>query len=155
MRPEIWSFGHRNIQGAALHPATGELWTVEHGTRGGDEVNIARTGKDYGWPTIAYGIEYSGEPITGNITAKAGMEQPLYYWDPVIAPSGMAFYTATAFPAWRGSLFVGGLDEHAPGAADSGRRARSSARSGCSPTFSQSPSAFATFGRVRTERSMS
>ncbi len=81
---------------------------VEHGTRGGDEINIARKGKDYGWPTIAYGIEYQGGPITGGITAKEGMEQPIYYWDPVIAPSGMAFYTADLFPAWKGSLFVGG-----------------------------------------------
>lgn len=108
VRPEIWSLGHRNIQAATLHPTTGELWEVEHGTRGGDEINIARKGKDYGWPTIAYGIEYRGGPITGGITAQAGMEQPLYYWDPVIGPSGMAFYTGNAFPAWRGSLFVGG-----------------------------------------------
>jgi glucose/arabinose dehydrogenase len=108
VRPEIWSFGHRNLQAAALHPTTGELWEVEHGTRGGDEINIARKGKDYGWPTIAYGIEYRGGPITGGITAKEGMEQPLYYWDPVIGPSGMAFYTANLFPAWKGSLFVGG-----------------------------------------------
>jgi aldose sugar dehydrogenase len=107
-RPEIWSLGHRNIQSAALHPTTGELWEVEHGTRGGDELNIARKGKDYGWPTIAYGIEYRGGAITGGITAKEGMEQPIYYWDPVIAPSGMAFYTGTLFPAWQGSLFVGG-----------------------------------------------
>jgi glucose/arabinose dehydrogenase len=107
--PEIWSSGHRNIQSAALHPRTGELWEVEHGTRGGDELNIARKGKDYGWPTIAYGIEYQGGQITGGITQKAGMEQPIYYWDPVIAPSGMAFYEAAAFPAWKGSLFVGGL----------------------------------------------
>jgi glucose/arabinose dehydrogenase len=108
VRPEIWSLGHRNAQGAALHPTTGELWAVEHGTRGGDELNIARKGKDYGWPTIAYGIEYRGQPITGGITAKEGMEQPLYYWDPVIAPSGMAFYTADLFPEWKGSLFIGG-----------------------------------------------
>lgn len=108
-RPEIWSLGHRNIQSATLHPETGELWEVEHGTRGGDEINIARKGKDYGWPTIAYGIEYRGGPITEGITAKEGMEQPLYYWDPVIAPSGMAFYTAKLFPAWKGSLFIGGL----------------------------------------------
>jgi glucose/arabinose dehydrogenase len=108
VRPEIWSLGHRNIQAAALHPTTGDLWEVEHGTRGGDEINIARKGKDYGWPTIAYGIEYRGGPITGDITAKAGMEQPLYYWDPVIGPSGMAFYTADLFPAWKGSLFIGG-----------------------------------------------
>ena len=109
VRPEIWSLGHRNIQSAALHPVTGELWEVEHGTRGGDELNVVRKGKDYGWPTIAYGIEYRGGPITGGLTAKEGMEQPLYYWDPVIAPSGMAFYTGTLFPAWKGSLFIGGL----------------------------------------------
>jgi glucose/arabinose dehydrogenase len=107
-RPEIWSLGHRNIQAAALHPTTGELWEVEHGTRGGDELNVVRKGKDYGWPTIAYGIEYRGSPITGGITAQAGMEQPLYYWDPVIAPSGMAFYTGNLFPAWKGNLFIGG-----------------------------------------------
>jgi glucose/arabinose dehydrogenase len=109
VRPEIWSYGHRNIQSAALHPGTGELWEVEHGTRGGDELNIARKGRDYGWPTIAYGIEYQGGPILEGITQKAGMEQPAYYWDPVIAPSGMLFYTGDAFPQWRGSLFVGGL----------------------------------------------
>ena len=108
VRPEIFSIGHRNIQSAALHPTTGELWEVEHGTRGGDEINIVRKGKDYGWPTIAYGIEYAGGPITGNITAHDGMEQPLYYWDPVIGPSGMAFYTGELFPAWKNSLFVGG-----------------------------------------------
>ncbi len=107
-RPEIWSLGHRNIQSAALHPTTGELWEVEHGTRGGDEINVARKGKDYGWPTIAYGLEYRGGPITGGITAKEEMEQPLYYWDPVIGPSGMVFYTGTLFPAWKGSLFIGG-----------------------------------------------
>jgi len=97
------------VQAATLHPGTGELWEVEHGTRGGDEINIARTGQDYGWPTIAYGIEYSGAPITGAITQKAGMEQPIYYWDPVIAPSGMTFYTGALFPEWQGSLFIGGL----------------------------------------------
>jgi aldose sugar dehydrogenase len=107
--PKIWSLGHRNVQAATLNPATGELWEVEHGTRGGDEINIARKGKDYGWPTIAYGIEYAGGPITGDITAKEGMEQPLYYWDPVIAPSGMVFYTGTLFPAWKDNLFIGGL----------------------------------------------
>ena len=109
VRPEIWSYGHRNVQAATLNPATGELWEVEHGTRGGDEINISRKGKDYGWPTIAYGIEYQGAPITGGITAKEGMEQPLYYWDPVIAPSGMVFYTGDLFPAWKGSLFIGGM----------------------------------------------
>ena len=108
VRPEIWSLGHRNVQAAALNPATGELWEVEHGTRGGDEINISRAGKDYGWPTIAYGIEYFGGKITGGITAKDGMEQPLYYWDPVIGPSGMAFYTGSLFPQWNGNLFIGG-----------------------------------------------
>jgi glucose/arabinose dehydrogenase len=109
VRPEIWSYGHRNIQAAALNPASGELWEIEHGTRGGDELNVARKGKDYGWPTIAYGIEYQGGPITGGIQQQDGMEQPRYYWDPVIAPSGMIFYTGALFPAWRGSIFVGGL----------------------------------------------
>ena len=106
--PEIWSFGHRNVQAATLHPTTGELWESEYGARGGDEVNIARKGKDYGWPTIAYGIEYRGGPITGGLTQQAGMEQPLYYWDPIIGPSGMIFYTGTLFPAWKGNLFIGG-----------------------------------------------
>ena len=106
--PEIWSFGHRNIQSAALNPATGELWEIEHGTRGGDEINIARKGKDYGWPTIAYGIEYQGGQITGGIQQQAGMEQPIYYWDPIIGPSGMTFYTGSLFPQWKGNLFVGG-----------------------------------------------
>lgn len=107
--PEIYSYGHRNIQAAALHPETGMLWEVEHGARGGDEIDIVRPGKDYGWPTIAYGIEYKGDKITGGETRRAGMEQPIYYWDPVIAPSGMAFYQGEMFPAWRGSLFVGAL----------------------------------------------
>jgi glucose/arabinose dehydrogenase len=108
VRPEIWSTGHRNSQGAALHPTTGELWELEHGTRGGDELNIVRKGRNYGWPVIAYGIEYRGGQITEGITQKDGMEQPIYYWDPVIAPSGMAFYTGDLFPAWKGSLFIGG-----------------------------------------------
>jgi glucose/arabinose dehydrogenase len=109
VRPEIWSIGHRNVQAATMNPTTGELWEVEHGARGGDEINIPRKGKDYGWPTIAYGVEYNTQPITGGITAKEGMEQPLYYWDPVIAPSGMVFYTGDLFPAWKGNLFIGGL----------------------------------------------
>ncbi len=109
VRPEIWSFGHRNVQAATLHPATGELWEVEHGTRGGDEVNVAKKGRDYGWPTIAYGIEYRGGPITGGIQAQEGMEQPIYYWDPNIAPSGMTFYTGNLVPEWQNSLFIGGL----------------------------------------------
>jgi glucose/arabinose dehydrogenase len=109
VRPEIWSYGHRNVQAATLHPTTGELWEVEHGTNGGDELNVAKKGLDYGWPTIAYGIEYQGGRITGDEQVKAGMEQPVYYWDPNIAPSGLTFYTGSAFPAWKGSLFVGGL----------------------------------------------
>ena len=107
-RPEIWSYGHRNLQGAALHPETGQLWTVEHGARGGDELNFPRAGRNYGWPVITYGVDYSGFKI-GEGTAKDGMEQPVYYWDPVIAPSGAAFYTGSAFPEWRGQLFVGSL----------------------------------------------
>ncbi|WP_134496359.1 PQQ-dependent sugar dehydrogenase [Microvirga pakistanensis] len=107
-RPEIWSYGHRNIQSAALHPTTGELWTVEHGARGGDEVNIPQKGKNYGWPVISYGVHYSGQKI-GQGTRRPGMEQPVYYWDPSIAPSGMAFYTGDKFPAWRGSILVGAL----------------------------------------------
>ncbi len=107
-RPEIWSYGHRNVQGAALHPQTGQLWTVEHGARGGDELNRPQAGRNYGWPHITYGTDYSGLRI-GEGTAKVGMEQPLYYWDPVIAPSGATFYTGDAFPNWRGSLFIGSL----------------------------------------------
>lgn len=107
-RPEIWSYGHRNIQGAAIHPATGKLWINEHGPKGGDEINIPLAGKNYGWPVIGFGVDYSGAVIHES-TAKAGMEQPIYYWVPSIAPSGMAFYTADAFPNWRGNLFIGAL----------------------------------------------
>jgi glucose/arabinose dehydrogenase len=106
--PEIWSYGHRNMQSAALHPATGQLWTLEHGPRGGDEVNRPQAGRNYGWPVITYGVDYSGFRI-GEGTARAGMEQPLYYWDPVIAPSGGAFYSGDRFPDWRGNLLVGSL----------------------------------------------
>jgi aldose sugar dehydrogenase len=108
-RPEIWSLGHRNLQAAALHPRTGALWVIDHGPRGGDEINIAQAGKDYGWPTITYGIEYGGGKVGEGLTAREGMEQPLYYWDPSIAPSGMAFYDGDLFPSWKGSLFVGAL----------------------------------------------
>ena len=107
--PVVWSRGHRNIQAAAIHPRTGALWIVEHGARGGDEINLVERGGNYGWPVITYGIDYSGEPVGQGITAAAGMIQPLYFWDPSIAPSGMAFYDADLFPAWRGSLFVGAL----------------------------------------------
>jgi glucose/arabinose dehydrogenase len=106
--PEIWSYGHRNAQGAALHPETGRYWTHEHGPRGGDEINIPQASKNYGWPVIGYGIDYSGARIH-EATAKAGMEQPIYHWVPSIAPSGMAFYTGDLFPNWRGNLFVGAL----------------------------------------------
>jgi len=108
VRPEIWSYGHRNIQGAALHPETGQLWTVEHGARGGDELNAPKAGKNYGWPVITYGRDYSGEPI-GVGQRKEGMEQPVHYWDPSIAPSGLMFYTGDRFPNWKGNLFVGAL----------------------------------------------
>jgi glucose/arabinose dehydrogenase len=107
-RPDIWSLGHRNVQAAALNPDTKRLWTVEHGAQGGDEINIPEAGKNYGWPIITCGRDYSGAKI-GEGTAKPGLEQPIYYWDPSIAPSGMAFYTADRFPAWRGDLFVGSL----------------------------------------------
>lgn len=109
VRPEIWSYGHRNVQAAALDPASGRLWTVEHGARGGDELNQPQAGRNYGWPLITYGIEYNGAPIGAGLTAKDGLQQPVYYWDPVIAPSGMLFYTGAMFPAWKGSIFVGGL----------------------------------------------
>ena len=106
--PEIWSYGHRNVQGAALHPVTGELWTHEHGPRGGDEINLVQAGRNYGWPVITYGREYHG-PAIGEGTAKTGMEQPLHYWVPSIGPSGMAFHSGNAHPAWKGQLFVGAL----------------------------------------------
>lgn len=109
-RPEVWSYGNRNIQSAALRPTTGQLWVIEHGPRGGDELNLIQAGKNYGWPVISYGLEYSGQKLPGGATAREGMEQPVYYWDPVIAPSGMIFYTGDLFPAWRGNIFVGGLE---------------------------------------------
>ena len=107
-KPEIWSYGHRNIQSATLD-GEGKLWTVEHGPRGGDELNQPRAGLNYGWPVITYGIEYSGPQIGEGLTAKQGMEQPVYYWDPVIAPSGMIVYDGEMFPQWQGDIFVGGL----------------------------------------------
>ena len=108
--PEIFTLGHRNIQAAAFDPK-GRLWIVEHGTRGGDELNLLEKGKNYGWPIVAHGIEYSGMPIRGAVTSRPGYEPAVYYWDPVIAPSGAQFYSGNAFPAWRGSLFVGALKE--------------------------------------------
>lgn len=107
-RKEIWSYGHRNLQGAAIHPVSGKLWTNEHGPRGGDELNVPLAGKNYGWPVIGYGIDYSGLRMHDS-TAKAGMEQPIHYWVPSIAPSGMAFYSADRFPQWKNSLFIGAL----------------------------------------------
>jgi glucose/arabinose dehydrogenase len=107
--PEIYSYGHRNMQGATLHPETGRLWTHEHGPQGGDEINVSRPGLNYGWPVITYGVNYGIGTAIGEGTAKPGMEQPLYYWVPSIAPSGMAFYDGDPFPAWRGNLFIGGL----------------------------------------------
>ena len=107
-QPEIWSYGHRNPQGAVLHPQTGLLWIHEHGAQGGDEINIPEPGKNYGWPVITHGIDYDGSLI-GEGRAKAGMEPPRYFWVPSIAPSGMAFYTGDAFPGWKGNLFVGSL----------------------------------------------
>ncbi|MDQ2954756.1 MAG: PQQ-dependent sugar dehydrogenase [Pseudomonadota bacterium] len=107
-RPEIWSYGHRNPQGAAINPASGKYWESEHGPRGGDEIDIPEAGKNYGWPVIGYGIDYSGAKIHES-THKQGMEQPIYQWTPSIAPSGMAFYTGSLFPAWKGNLFIGGL----------------------------------------------
>ncbi|MBG6173981.1 glucose/arabinose dehydrogenase [Labrenzia sp. EL_208] len=107
-KPEIWSIGHRNPQSAAINPVTGKLWTVEHGARGGDEVNIPEAGKNYGWPVISYGRHYSGGKI-GEGTSRDGMEQPVYYWDPSIAPSGMAFVKGDLYPDWQGDLLVGAL----------------------------------------------
>ena len=109
-KPEIWTLGHRNIQAAAFD-AQGRLWEIEHGTNGGDELNLVEKGKNYGWPIQAYGIEYNGQPIAGASTNPPGYEQPEYYWDPVIAPSGAVWYSGGAFPAWRGSLFIGSLKE--------------------------------------------
>lgn len=107
-QPEIWSWGHRNIQAAALG-LDGKLWTIEHGPRGGDELNQLEAGKNYGWPIITYGENYDGSQVLDGLTQKAGMEQPVYYWDPVIAPSGMAFYSGNQFPEWQGDILVGGL----------------------------------------------
>ena len=110
-RPEKFTLGHRNMQGAALHPQTGMLWTHEHGPQGGDEINVIRAGANYGWPVITYGANYGTGTKIGEGTAKPGMAQPLHYWVPSIAPSGMAFYSGDKFPKWRGDLFVGALKD--------------------------------------------
>jgi aldose sugar dehydrogenase len=107
--PEIWSWGHRSEEGLTINPATGELWETEHGPRGGDELNTPEAGRNYGWPVIVHGIDYPGKTIGQGITEKSGMEQPRYYWDPVIAPSGLAFYAGNLFPQWKNSVFVGAL----------------------------------------------
>ncbi len=107
-KPEIWSYGHRSVQGAAIHPETGELWIHEHGPRGGDEINIPKPGKNYGWPEANYGVHYSMIPIKDE-HAEQGFEEPIYYWTPSVAPSGMLFYTGELFPGWRGNLFIGTL----------------------------------------------
>lgn len=108
-RPEIYSYGHRNPQGLAIHPVTGELWQGEHGPRGGDEINRIQAGANYGWPVITYGIEYSGQTIGAGIQQQQGMEQPVYYWDPVVSPSGMTFYTGNRIPEWQNNLFISSL----------------------------------------------
>lgn len=107
--PELYSIGHRNPQGLALHPVTGEVWLSEHGPRGGDEINRIQAGANYGWPTITYGIEYSGEKVGAGIQQQSGMEQPVYYWDPVVSPSGITFYTGNRVPEWENNLFAGAL----------------------------------------------
>ncbi|KPF51551.1 PQQ-dependent sugar dehydrogenase [Rhizobium sp. AAP116] len=107
-QPEIWSLGHRNLQSATID-GEGRLWTVEHGPKGGDELNLPEAGKNYGWPEVTYGVEYSGAAVGDGITQMADTEQPVYYWDPVIAPSGMAYYDADAIPEWKGAFLVGGL----------------------------------------------
>ncbi|TPE40023.1 PQQ-dependent sugar dehydrogenase [Pontibacter mangrovi] len=108
-RPEIYSYGHRNVQGLAFHPETGDLWENEFGPRGGDELNRIEAGKNYGWPTITYGLEYSGEKVGEGIQQQEGLEQPVYYWDPSVSPSGMTFYSSDSIPEWKNNLFIGGL----------------------------------------------
>lgn len=108
-QPELWSLGHRNPQGAALHPVTGQLWISEHGPKGGDEVNVPKPGRDYGWPQVCFCVNYDGTRVGTGLSAQEGLEPPLWHWTPSIAPSGLAFYTADRFPAWRGSLFAGSL----------------------------------------------
>lgn len=107
--PEIYAYGIRNAQSLDIHPVTGELWEAEFGPRGGDELNNIKAGKNYGWPTITYGLEYSGSQVGDGIQQKDGMEQPVYYWDPVLSPGGMSFYKGNAIPEWRNNLFIGGL----------------------------------------------
>jgi glucose/arabinose dehydrogenase len=122
-KAEIWSYGHRHVQGMTINPVTGILWAIEHGPQGGDEVNVIEPGKNYGWPIISYGTEYNGQPVNGGLTSSAGLEQPIYYWDPVIAPSGATFYSGKLLPEWAGNLFVAGLaGEHVSRLVLSGQR---------------------------------
>jgi glucose/arabinose dehydrogenase len=107
--PELYSYGHRNVQGLAFHPETGDLWEGEFGPKGGDEINIIKPAKNYGWPTITYGLEYSGAKVGEGITQQEGLEQPIYYWDPVVSPSGMTFYNGDSIAEWKNNLFIGGL----------------------------------------------
>jgi glucose/arabinose dehydrogenase len=107
--PEIWSYGHRNIQAAAINPETGDLWEIEHGPKGGDELNIVQAGKNYGWPVVSFGVNYSGTPVGSGESVGEGFVDPIYQWTPVIAPSGMTFYSGSILPEWGGDLFVGGL----------------------------------------------
>ncbi|MDO9593343.1 MAG: PQQ-dependent sugar dehydrogenase, partial [Erysipelotrichaceae bacterium] len=106
---EIYAYGLRNTQGLAIHPTTGDLWSNDMGPQGGDELNLIESSKNYGWPIISYGEEYTGAPIGEGLSQKEGMEQPVYYWDPSIAPSGMTFYTSKAIPEWENNLFIGAL----------------------------------------------
>jgi glucose/arabinose dehydrogenase len=111
-RPELYSYGHRNVQGMAFHPVTGDLWESEMGPRGGDELNRIEPGKNYGWPTIGYGVEYSGAKVGSGLTQQEGMEQPVYYWDPVLSPSGMTFYSSDLIPEWKNNVFIAGLNSN-------------------------------------------
>jgi glucose/arabinose dehydrogenase len=108
-KPEIYSYGHRNVQNLAFHPVTGDIWTAEFGPMGGDELNLVKPGKDYGWPAITYGLEYSGAKVGEGIQQKEGMEQPVYYWNPSISPSGMSFYSGNMISEWKNNLFIGAL----------------------------------------------
>jgi glucose/arabinose dehydrogenase len=109
----VWSYGHRNIQGAAIHPETGALWTIEHGPKGGDELNVTAAGLNFGWPIVSYGENYDGTPVGDGLSSAQDMQEPVYYWDPVIAPSGMTFYSGDLFEGWQGDLLVAALN---PGA---------------------------------------
>lgn len=105
-RPEVFTMGHRNSQGLTIHPITGDIWECEYDPRGGDELNRLQAGANYGWPIISYGIEYSGQPVGAGIQQQSGMKQPVYYWDPVVSPSGITFYAGNKIPEWQNNLFL-------------------------------------------------